>query len=63
MVIKNEDELVSKEYMNDYIDDIEHRVLSGRLSPEDMRFVQKYNEIRKQKFTKINLNKFMEECL
>ena len=63
MVIKNEDELVSKEYMNDYIDDIEHRVLTGRLNPEDMRFVQKYNKIRKQKFTKINLKKFMKECL
>ena len=63
MVIKNEDELVSKEYMNDYIDDIEHRVLTGRLNPEDMRFVQKYNKIRKQKFTKINLKKIMKESL
>ena len=63
MVIKNEDELVSEEHMNDYIDDIEHRVLTGRLNPEDMRFVQKYNKIRKQKFTKINLKKFMKECL
>ena len=62
-MIKNEDEIVSKEYMNDYIDDIEYRVLTGRLHPEDMRFVQKYNKIRKQKFTKINLNKFMEECI
>ena len=50
-MIENENEIVSKEYMNDYIDDIEHRVLTGRLNPEDMRFVQKYNKIRKQKFT------------
>lgn len=63
MIIKNEDEMFSKEYMDDYINDIEHRVSTGRLPPEDMRFVKKYNKIRQQKFTKINLKKFTEECV
>lgn len=63
MIIKNEDEMFSKEDMDDYINDIEYRVLTGRLHPEGMRFVQKYNKIRKQKFTKINFKEFIKGCL
>ena len=55
--------MFSKEDMDDYINDIEYRVLTGRLHPEGMRFVQKYNKIRKQKFTKINFKEFIKGCL
>ena len=40
------DEMVTIEYMDDYIGDIEDRVLSGRLPPEDMRIVERYKEYK-----------------
>lgn len=30
--------------MDNYIEDIEYRVLTGRLPPEDMRIVERYKE-------------------
>ena len=40
--------MVTIEYMNDYIKNIEHRVLTGRLPPEDMRIVKRYKEYKQQ---------------
>ena len=41
------DGMVTIEYMDDYIGDIEYRVLSGMLPPEDMRIVERYKEYKK----------------
>ena len=40
------DGMVTIEYMDDYIGDIEHRVLSGMLPSEDMRIVERYKEYK-----------------
>ena len=40
------EETVTIEYMDDYIGDIEYRVLSGMLPPEDMRIVERYKEYK-----------------
>ena len=42
------DGMVTIEYMDDYIGDIEYRVLSGMLPPEAMRFVERYKEYKHQ---------------
>lgn len=36
------DGMVTVEYMDDYIGDIEDRVLSGKLQSEDMRIIERY---------------------
>ena len=41
------DGMVTMEYMDDYIGDIEYRVLSGMLPPEDMRIVERYKEYKR----------------
>ena len=38
--------MVAIEYMDDYISDIEYRILSGMLPPEDMRIVERYKEYK-----------------
>lgn len=55
--------MVTLEYMDDYIGDIEHRVLSHRLPPEDMRIVERYKEFRKQRrvFEKVDFKKLMRQ--
>ena len=55
--------MVTQEYMDNYIDDIEYRVLSHRLPPEDMRIVKRYKEFRKQEraFVEIDFKKLMKE--
>ncbi len=40
------EETVTIEYMDDYISDIEDRVLSKRLPSEDMRIVERYKEYK-----------------
>jgi hypothetical protein len=53
--------MVNLEYMDDYINDIQYRVLQGRLPPEDMRVVERYKEFRvdKHKSDKIDFKKLM----
>ena len=54
------DEMVTIEYMDDYIGDIEDRVLSGRLPPEDMKIVKKYKEYKQQhEFKRTDFKKLM----
>lgn len=38
--------MVTIEYMDDYIEDIQYRVLHGTLPPEDMRIVERYKEYK-----------------
>ena len=40
------DGMVTREYMDNYIGDIEYRVLSGMLPLEDMIIVEKYKEYK-----------------
>lgn len=40
------EETVTIEYMDDYISDIEDRVLSKRLPSEDIRIVERYKEYK-----------------
>ena len=55
--------MVTLEYMDDYIDNIEYRVLSHRLPPEDMRIVERYKEFRKQEraFNKVDFKELMRQ--
>lgn len=55
--------MVTVEYMDDYIDDIRCRVLSGRLPPEDMRIVERYKEYQSKNrgFKKVDFKKLMSE--
>ena len=54
------DGMVTIEYMDDYIGDIEYRVLSGMLPPEDMKIVEKYKEYKQQhEFKRADLKKLM----
>ena len=57
--------MVTVEYMDDYIDDIRYRVLSGRLPPEDMRIVERYKEykLKNRGFKKVDFNKLMSELI
>lgn len=53
--------MVTIEYMDDYIGDIEYRVLSGRLLFEDIRIVEKYKEYKQHEhgFKMVDFKKFM----
>ena len=55
------DEMVTIEYMDNYIDDIEYRVLSGMLPPEDMRIVERYKEYKQHEhgFKTVDFKKLM----
>ena len=55
------DGMVTIEYMDDYIGDIEYRVLSGMLPPEDMRTVERYKEYKQYEhgFKMIDFKKLM----
>ena len=55
--------MVTLEYMDDYIGDIEYRVLTHRLPPEDMRIVERYKDFRKQEraFKKVDFKKLMRQ--
>ena len=55
------DGMVTIEYMDNYIDDIEYRVLSGMLPPEDMRIVERYKEYKQHEhgFKMIDFKKLM----
>lgn len=54
------DGMVTIEYMDDYIGDIEYRVLSGMLPPEDMRIVERYKEYKQQhEFKRTDSKKLM----
>ena len=55
--------MVTLEYMDDYINDIHHRVLQGRLPPEDMRSVERYKEFRQHKnvFKEVDFKKLMRQ--
>lgn len=57
------DNTVTVEYMNDYIDDIRYRVLSGRLPLEDMKIVERYKEYKSKNrwFKKVDFKKLMSE--
>lgn len=59
------DNTVTVEYMNDYIDDIRCRVLSGRLPPEDMRIVERYKEYKSKnrEFKEVDFKKLMSELI
>ena len=52
---------VTVEYMDDYIDDIRCRVLSGRLPLEDMKIVERYKEYKSKNrgFKKVDFKKLM----
>lgn len=60
-----ENNLVTVEYMDDYIDDIKYRVLSHRLPPEDMRIVERYKEYKSKNrdFKKVDFKKLMSELI
>ena len=55
------DWMVTKEYMDDYIENIEYRVLTGRLPSEDMRIVERYKEYKQHEheFKSVNFKKLM----
>ena len=54
------DGMVTMEYMDDYIGDIEYRVSTGRITPEDMKIVEKYKEYKQQhEFKRADLKKLM----
>ena len=55
------EETVTIEYMDDYIGDIEYRVLSGMLPPEDMRIVERYKEYKQHEhgFKMVDFKKLM----
>ena len=55
--------MVTIEYMDDYIDDIRCRVLSGRLLPEDMRIVERYKEYKSKNraFKEVDFIKLMKQ--
>ena len=55
------DGMVTIEYMDDYIGDIEYRVLSGMLPPEDMIIVERYKEYKQHEygFKMIDFKKLM----
>lgn len=57
--------MVTLEYMDGYIGNIEHRVLSHQLPPEDMRIVERYKEFRKQEraFNKVDFKKLMRQLI
>ena len=53
--------IVTKEYMDDYIRDIECRVLQGRLPPQEMRIVERYKKYKQyERLGKIDFNKLMK---
>lgn len=55
------DVMVTREYMDSYIGDIEYRVLSGMLPPEDMRIVERYKEYKQHEhgFKMVDFKKLM----
>ena len=55
------DGMVTIEYMDNYIDDIEYRVLSGMLPPEDMRIVERYKKYKQHErgCKKVDFKKLM----
>lgn len=55
------DVIVTREYMDNYIGDIEYRVLSGMLPPEDMIIVERYKEYKRHErgFKMIDFKKLM----
>lgn len=57
--------MVTVEYMDDYIDDIRCRVLSGRLPPEDMRIVEGYKEWKSKNkaFKEVDFKKLMDKLI
>lgn len=54
------DEMVTKKYVDDYIGDIEYRVLTGRLLSEYMRIVERYKGYKQQhEFKKVVFKELM----
>ena len=48
------------EFIDSYIGDIEYRVSTGRITPEDMKIVEKYKEYKQQhEFKRADLKKLM----
>lgn len=51
---------VSIEFIDNYIRDIEYRVSTGRIAPEDMKIVEKYKEYKQQhEFKRVDFEKLM----
>lgn len=58
--IIREQYMVTQKEMDEYIYDIEYRVLQGKLPPQDMRIVQRYKEYKQhERLGKIDFNKLM----
>lgn len=56
--------MVYREWMDDYINNIERRVLQSKLPPEDMKIVKRYRECNLNKrFEKIDFKKLMSQLL
>ena len=54
------DGVVTREYMDNYIGDIEYRISTGRITPEDMKVVEKYKEYKQQhEFKMVDFKKLM----
>ena len=52
--------MVTKEFMDNYICDIQYRVLHGTLPHEDMRIVERYKEYKQHhEFKKVDFKKLM----
>ena len=48
------------EFIDSYIGDIEYRVSTGRIAPEDMKIVKKYKEYKQQhEFKRVDFKKLM----
>lgn len=60
-----ENDMVTREYMDAYIEDIQCRVQIGTLPLEDMRIVEKYKEYkqRNREFKKIDFKKLMKQLM
>lgn len=57
--------MVTMEEMDDYIDNIEYRVTTGRLPPSEMKIVERYKEYRKKNrvFRKVDFKKLMRHLM
>lgn len=52
--------MVTIKYMDDYIDDIQYRVLHGTLPSEDMRIVERYRKYKQRhEFKMVDFKKLM----
>lgn len=57
--------MITMEEMDDYIDNIEYKVIIGRLHPSEMKIVERYKEYRKKNrvFREVDFKKLMRHLM